>query len=235
MAILPDRDHEAMTKLLSSMRADRLARGAAGADEQRLVVGLEEQRARRDRHLAVGDDALRVRRADEAQIDREGDDGDAEQQDQVRDEIAEAPPLDHGSAPRARDRAGWRRWRRGRRRRASRPSAALARRASPITPRGGGVAERDVARNARGLRRPMRRPVRLGELARAAPCRAPAPSSSRSRPRRRDARRSWSSRISRHGLLRRLVGRGDAQRQARSRARSRAGRRRARRCCRRGR
>ena len=43
-----------------------------------LIVGLPEQGAGRDRHLAVGDDALLMRRADEAQIDWEGDDGDAD-------------------------------------------------------------------------------------------------------------------------------------------------------------
>ena len=43
MAILPIAIAEAMMKLLSSMLADRLARGSAGADEERLVVGFKEQ------------------------------------------------------------------------------------------------------------------------------------------------------------------------------------------------
>ena len=148
---------------------------------------------------------LLVRRADEAQVDREGDDGDADQQDQVRDEIAEAPPLNHArSPPQLHGLADLRRHG-GQRRRgtaASELSRPFARwRARRIADHAATGRERRGTRRKRATPAApaggveMRRPVRLGAACRAAPCRAPAPSSSRSRPRRRGARRSWSSRI----------------------------------------
>ena len=63
--ILPTATTIAMMKLFSS--TGRLARAWSGrADQYRLVVGVAEQWAGRDRHLPVGDDALLVGGADEA-------------------------------------------------------------------------------------------------------------------------------------------------------------------------
>src|SRR5262249_7078035 len=95
--------------------------------------------ARGDRHLAVGDHRLLVGRADEAEVDGKGDDGDPEAEDQVCEEIAEAPPLNHAPGPSQLQVCGLRK-------RAAMPSRhaaislaplfAVARRASPITPEG---------------------------------------------------------------------------------------------------
>ena len=78
MAILPTAMTDAMTKLLSSMVPTGSRVVPLVPTNSVLAVGLEEQRARRHRHLAVGDDGLLVGGADEAQVDREGDDGDAD-------------------------------------------------------------------------------------------------------------------------------------------------------------
>ena len=74
---------------------DRLARRAARADEDGAVIVLQKMRARRQRHLAVGDDRRLVRRGDERDVDRERHDGDADPQDQMRDEVPVRAPLDH--------------------------------------------------------------------------------------------------------------------------------------------
>ena len=189
MAILPTAMIAGHDEAVEQHVADRLARGAARADEDGLVVGLEEQAARRDRHLAVGDDGLLVRRADEAQIDREGD-------DQRRraagsggaGDCRSAAARPWASAPGSRIAQRRRRCRRARRPAAARPSARWrgARRRS----RRDEVTSRNERKRAmpRRRRRGVRRPDALREAARASRCRARPPSSSRSPPRRRDAR-----------------------------------------------
>ena len=69
--------------------------GAARADEDGLVVDLEEMAARHQRHLPVRDERVVLGRADEREVDRERDDRDPDPQDRVRDVAPKALFFDH--------------------------------------------------------------------------------------------------------------------------------------------
>ncbi len=96
IAIFPAAMPSAIQQAVQHHPADRLVRGLAGAGDDSVPVGLEPVGAGIKRHLAVGDHGIVVGRCDHGEIDRKGDDGDADQQDQVRQQISEAAMLDHG-------------------------------------------------------------------------------------------------------------------------------------------
>ncbi|MEY9730690.1 hypothetical protein ABIA07_006591 [Bradyrhizobium yuanmingense] len=92
---LADRDQERHHQRVQHHVADRLARRSARADEDGLIVGLEEKAAGQQRHLPVGDHRVVLRRGDEGQVDREGDDRDADPEDDVGNVTPKAFFLDH--------------------------------------------------------------------------------------------------------------------------------------------
>ena len=95
MKILPTAMPIAEMKELISMLADRLAAGARAADEDGAVIIFQRLAARRRRHVAADHGRGVMGRGDQREIDREGDDEDAERQDGVGDEVAERAVLDH--------------------------------------------------------------------------------------------------------------------------------------------
>ena len=95
MKILPTAMPIAEMNEFISMLADRLAAGARAADEDGAVVVLQRMAARRQRHVAADHGRGVMGRGDQRQIDRKGDDEDAERQDGVGDDVAERAVLDH--------------------------------------------------------------------------------------------------------------------------------------------
>src|SRR3954451_11711212 len=75
--------------------ADRLAAGPRAPDEDGAVVILEYVAARRQRHVAADHGRSIVSRGDQRQVDRKGDDEDAESEDCVGDDIVPRAVLDH--------------------------------------------------------------------------------------------------------------------------------------------
>ncbi|MGY4366936.1 hypothetical protein ACVW1A_003001 [Bradyrhizobium sp. LB1.3] len=75
--------------------ADGLAGRAARADEDGLVVDLEEMAARQQRHLPVRDQRVVLGRGDERDVDGERDDRDPDPQNGVSDVAPKALFLDH--------------------------------------------------------------------------------------------------------------------------------------------
>ena len=95
MEILPRAMPIAEMNEFISIVADRLAAGARAADEDGAVVVLQRMAARRQRHVAADHGGGVMGRGDEREIDRKGDDDDAERQDRVGDDVAERAVLDH--------------------------------------------------------------------------------------------------------------------------------------------
>ena len=95
MKILPSAMPIAITNELNSIEATgsrNLARGALHDDP---VVVLGHVRAGHERHVAVCDGRSIVGGGDKGQIDRKGDDQNADREDEIGDEIAEGAVLDH--------------------------------------------------------------------------------------------------------------------------------------------
>ncbi|MEY9187632.1 hypothetical protein ABH987_001260 [Bradyrhizobium ottawaense] len=92
---LADRDQQRHHQRVQHHVADRLAGRAARADEDGLIIGLEEMTARQQRHLPVRDQRIVLGRGDERDVDREGDDRDSDPENDVRDVAPKALFLDH--------------------------------------------------------------------------------------------------------------------------------------------
>src|SRR3954454_19491603 len=75
--------------------ADRLAAGTRAPYEDGAVVILEYVATGRQRHVAADHGRSIVGRGDQRQVDRKGDDEDAEREDRVGDDIVPRAVLDH--------------------------------------------------------------------------------------------------------------------------------------------
>jgi len=75
--------------------ADGLAGRAARADEDGLVVDLEEVPAGQQRHLSVRDQRVVLGRGDDGDVDRECDDRDPDPENGVGDVAPDTLVLDH--------------------------------------------------------------------------------------------------------------------------------------------
>ncbi|MEY9663288.1 hypothetical protein ABIE80_001996 [Bradyrhizobium diazoefficiens] len=92
---LADRDRQRHHQRIEHHVADGLAGRAARADEDGLVVDLEEVPARQQRHLPVRDQCVVLGRGDDRDVDRECDDRDPDPENEMGDVAPDALVLDH--------------------------------------------------------------------------------------------------------------------------------------------